>query len=209
MLTHACLDESTLSHVSGKISEILPKDEYHLRLAFCVPGILHIERKISQLSPNDALESFKVNTLGPLLQMKHFSEFLPRKASNIPLLDAKEGLPPESSVFAVMSARVGSITDNKAGGWYSYRASKAGVTQVAKTFDMELQSRSDEKAMCVALHPGTVRTDFTEGLRGTYEKMGKVISREESAEALLNVVNRLGKNQRGRFYDWKGEEIPP
>ena len=108
-----------------------------------------------------------------------------------------------------MSARVGSITDNKAGGWYSYRASKAAVTQLARTFDRELQAAAAEKAVCVALHPGTVRTDFTEGLRDAYEKQGKVISPEESAEALIGVANELTDGQRGRFWDWKGKEIPP
>lgn len=108
-----------------------------------------------------------------------------------------------------MSARVGSITDNKAGGWYSYRASKAAVTQLAKTFDRELEMTAAEKAMCVALHPGTVRTDFTEGLREAYEKQGRVITVHESAVALVRVATGLFMEQRGRFYDWKGMEIPP
>ena len=177
----------------------------------CVPGVLYPEKSITRVNYDKAHESFRINTLGPLLQMKHFHQFLPRKRTKMQASDDDPELKglPSNSIFAVMSARVGSITDNKLGGWYSYRASKAGLTQLAKTFDTELQLTAGENAMCVALHPGTVRTDFTEGLRDSYEKHGKVIDPAESAEALLNVVNRLSRDQRGRFFDWKGEEIPP
>ena len=123
--------------------------------------------------------------------------------------DLLEGLPPQHCVFSVMSARVGSTTDNRAGGWYTYRATKAGVTSIAKTFDMELQMRSGAKAICVALHPGTVKTDFSRNHRAEYERLGKTISAGESAQALVSVVNGLKKTQRGRFFDWQGEEIPP
>ena len=206
------LDEKSLIDTSKALSELFPTKTYHLRLAFCIPGVLQPEKKVSQVSYDAALETFRINVLGPLLQMKHFAQFLPRRSTQISTSEADSqahGLPPQASVFTVMSARVGSITDNKAGGWYSYRASKAAVTQLAKTFDRELQMAAGEKAMCVALHPGTVRTDFTEGLREAYEKQGKVISVGESAEALVKVVNGLSQERRGRFWDWKGEEIAP
>ena len=144
--------------------------------------------------------------------MKHFSKFLPRQSTSIPTSDDEhqlEGLPPRHCVFSVMSARVGSTTDNRAGGWYTYRASKAGVTSIAKTFDFELQMRSGSKAICVALHPGTVKTDFSKHHRAEYERLGKTISAVESAQALVSVVNGLTKKQRGRFFDWQGEEIAP
>lgn len=144
-----------------------------------------------------------------MLLIKHFSPFLPRKSTTFPAEDESlVGLPKKSAVFALMSARVGSIADNRAGGWYSYRSSKAGVTQLARTLDIHLKASAGDKAMAIALHPGTVRTDFTEGLREAYEKAGKVITAEASAKALITNIEDMSIDQRGRFWDWKGEEIP-
>ena len=208
-------EEQSLKVAHNHLRDIFPTSSHHLHLAFCVPGILHPEKKIDLVDAQKALDTFRVNTLGPLLQIKWLSRFLPRHNATLFGDDGASvsafsgGLNPKCAVFALMSARVGSITDNRAGGWYSYRASKAGVTQLAKTFDSGLQITAKDKAMCLALHPGTVRTDFTEGLREGYEKAGKVIDAEESAERLINVVNQMGLEGRGRFWDWKGEEVPP
>jgi NAD(P)-dependent dehydrogenase (short-subunit alcohol dehydrogenase family) len=108
-----------------------------------------------------------------------------------------------------MSARVGSTSDNALGGWYSYRASKAGVNSLTKTFDLWLRNVAREKAMAVALHPGTVKTglskDFWAGV-----KKEKLFTPEFAAEKLVCVVKGLGvKEGRGRCWDWKGEEILP
>ena len=194
------------------MNHLFPSDTHHLRLAFCIPGILHVEKNISQITTTEAAEQFRINVIGPLLQMKHFSSFLPRQSTRMTNSDDDhqlQGLPSEHSVFAVMSARVGSTTDNRSGGWYSYRASKAGVTSIARTFDKELQMTRGNKAMCVALHPGTVKTDFSKEYRSQYEKRGATISPAESAEALVNVVNKLTKRERGLFFDWLGNEVPP
>lgn len=109
-----------------------------------------------------------------------------------------------------MSARVGSISDNSLGGWYSYRASKAALNQATKTFDVYLRQKGG-RAMCVGMHPGTVRTglgggEFWEGVR----RQGKVLLETgEAAERVVGVVRRLSGEQGGRCWDWKGEEIPP
>ena len=137
--------------------------------------------------------------------MKHFSPFLPKKATDID--SSLDGLPP-SAVFAMMSARVGSITDNSAGGWYSYRSSKAAVNQIAKSLDIYLRNSSGEKAMAVSLHPGTVKTSLSEGFWESTPK-DKLFTAEYSAERLIEVVKGLGQEDRGKFWDWEGKEIPP
>ena len=107
-----------------------------------------------------------------------------------------------------MSARVGSISDNKLGGWYSYRASKAAVNSIAKSVDIYLQQRCGEKGMCMSLHPGTVKTGLSEDFWGSTPKE-KLFSVEFSAEKLVNVVNTVGLGGRGKCWDWEGKEIPP
>lgn len=165
--------------------------------------------------------TFQTNTIGPMLMLKHFSPFLPKENDKFskPVLANKkvnavqnddrvfEGLP-SISTTAVMSARVGSITDNRLGGWYSYRASKAAVNQVVKTFDNYLQVRSGEKAMAITLHPGTVKTGLSKEFWGNVEKE-KLFERDFAAERLIDVVKGLGVDGRGKCWDWAGKEVPP
>lgn len=107
-----------------------------------------------------------------------------------------------------MSARVGSVTDNARGGWYSYRASKAAVNQLAKTLDIHLRHAAGDKAMCVALHPGTVKTALSEEFWASTPG-DKLFAPEFAAERLCEVVNGLDLQARGRCWDWDGKEIPP
>jgi NAD(P)-dependent dehydrogenase (short-subunit alcohol dehydrogenase family) len=107
-----------------------------------------------------------------------------------------------------MSARVGSTSDNRLGGWYGYRASKAGVNSLTKTFDLYLKQRAGEKAMAVALHPGTVKTGLSKEFWGGVGE-GKLFEKEWVAERLVGVLNGLAVEGRGRCWDWKGEEILP
>jgi NAD(P)-dependent dehydrogenase (short-subunit alcohol dehydrogenase family) len=187
-----------------------------LRLGLTVPGTLHVEKSPSQIDSANALDSFKVNSLGPLLLMKHLSNFMPSKsAPAFPKANSTAAggsyAPlelPSHAIYAMMAARVGSISDNSSGGWYSYRASKSAVFQLAKTFDLYLQTKSAQRAMAVALHPGTVRTDFTKAFWSGREMLDPV----DSAERLLQVLVGLSaetKGGRGRCWDWKGEEVLP
>ncbi|KAF2859156.1 hypothetical protein K470DRAFT_259171 [Piedraia hortae CBS 480.64] len=107
-----------------------------------------------------------------------------------------------------MSARVGSISDNRIGGWYSYRSSKAALNQITKTFDLHLKTVAGDRAVAVAMHPGTVKTGLSEGFWGNVAE-DKLFEPEFAAEKLMNVINRLKVEQRGRCWDWKGEEILP
>ncbi len=179
------------------------KDSY-LRLGLAIPGILHPERSPAQIDYQRALDTFRVNALGPLLLMKHFCPFLPKKTTEV---SAEHGLP-ENAVFAMMSARVGSITDNRAGGWFSYRSSKSAVNQITKSLDIYLRSTAGTKAMALALHPGTVKTALSrEFWDGTPD--GKLFSPQFSAEQLLDVIQKVGVEGRGKCWDWAGKEIPP
>jgi NAD(P)-dependent dehydrogenase (short-subunit alcohol dehydrogenase family) len=207
-------DESSISELASRLRE--QYKDIPLRLALTIPGILRVEKSPSQVNYEDALESFKTNALGPLLLMKHLNTFLPTKSAQPFSTDSSSpssGNPPfklpSHAIYAMMAARVGSISDNALGGWYSYRASKSAVFQLAKTFDLYLRTRSGDKALAVALHPGTVRTDFT---RDYWESSKHVLDPDDAAVKLLQVLCGMPpgiKDGRGRCWDWKGEEILP
>lgn len=197
--------------MASQVRETYP--DTPLRLAITVPGILNVEKSPSQIDAEKALESFRVNALGPMLLMKHLSPLLPTKASSsFPTspdkLKETDLQLPSHAIYAMMAARVGSISDNGTGGWYSYRASKAAVFQLTKTFDLYLRTRCKEKAMAVAMHPGTVQTEFTKD----YWSGREMLQPEESAARLLQVLCAMGpgtNDGRGRCWDWKGEEVLP
>lgn len=198
------VDESTISDAASKCNELFPTKDNYLHLSFVVPGLLFPEKSPRQIDYEDALLTFKTNTLGPMMMLKHFSSFLPRKSTKL----AESTELPQSAVWATMSARVGSITDNSLGGWYSYRASKAGVNQMTKTFDNYLRTAAGDKAMAVSLHPGTVKTNLSKDFWSNV-KDEKLFTVEFAAEKLIEVVKSRTMEQRGKCWDWKGEEVPP
>lgn len=110
------------------------------------------------------------------------------------------------SVFASISARVGSIEDNRLDGWYSYRASKAALNMLLKTFSIELK-RLAPSAICVGLHPGTVDTALSKPFQGNVAP-GKLFSRAKSAGHLLQVINGLTPADSGAVFAWDGSRIP-
>jgi len=107
-----------------------------------------------------------------------------------------------------MAARVGSTSDNSLGGWYSYRASKAGVYSISKTLDLYLKTRSGENAMAIAYHPGTVKTELSREFWGSVGE-GNLLSPQLAVEKMLGVALGVGLKGRGKCWDWKGEEIKP
>lgn len=193
----------------------------HLHLAFAIPGILlDPEKHYSNIDAEDALRTFRVNTIGPMLLVKHFGKFLPKKSTQSrdefggSNEDVYKGLNPDLAIWANMSARVGSISDNELGGWYSYRASKAAVNQVVRTFDNSLRIQSGDKAMAVGLHPGTVKTDLSKEFWSS-TRPEKLFEPDWIAERLVGLLTtgldgkgiRIGA--RGRCWDWDGKEISP
>lgn len=134
-----------------------------------------------------------------MLVMKHFHPFLIPDKKSTPE-------PQHPSVWVNMSARVGSIGDNVSGGWYSYRASKAGLNAATKSFDLFLQQRCGAAAMAVSMHPGTVRTGLSKEFWDHVPKE-KLFEPEDAAGKVVGVVQAMRKEQRGKFWDWKGENI--
>jgi NAD(P)-dependent dehydrogenase (short-subunit alcohol dehydrogenase family) len=165
-----------------------------LRLVIDATGFLHgegfmPEKSLRQLDPAHMAHGFAINAIGPALLMKHF---LPRLART------------ERAVFATLSARVGGITDNRLGGWYTYRAAKAALNQLVRTASIEL-ARTHPRAICVALHPGTVATP----LSAPFAKTGlDVATPAVAAERLLTVIDALTPDETGLLIDQRGEEIP-
>ncbi|OTB11011.1 hypothetical protein K445DRAFT_340710 [Daldinia sp. EC12] len=211
-------DESTLQSASTQASKLFPPETHHLRLAFALSGVLYPEKSPQAIDYAHALHTFQINTLGPLLLMKWFGTFLPRKSvtmSSEPLFhdpsNPNPGLShsPGHATWLTASARVGSTTDNKLGGWYTYRASKAAVNSLTKTFDQHLRVRCSDAAGAIAYHPGTVRTGLTQEYwdRVPAEQL---FSPEYAVERMLDVVRtRNIKEDRGRCWDHRGEEILP
>jgi NAD(P)-dependent dehydrogenase (short-subunit alcohol dehydrogenase family) len=133
--------------------------------------------------------------VGPLLVFKHFSPMLTttRKEDRV-----------SPSVLATITARVGSIEDNHLGGWISYRASKAAHNQILRTASIELGRRG---VTCVALHPGTVNTDLSVPFQKNVPD-GKLFAVDDAATMLLDVIDSVGPEDNGSFFDYKRERIP-
>ena len=155
-------------------------------------GVLHSkdwmpEKRLADLSSEQLIELMKINAIGPALTIQHFSK----------LLD------PKRSVMATLSAKVGSIEDNRLGGWYSYRASKAALNMLIKTAAIEL-ARTKPNAGFIALHPGTVNSRLSQPFGG--EKIGRPAL--DAAADMLKVIQNLGIKDSGCFFSYSGEKIP-
>ena len=166
-------------------------------LVIVATGYLHAsgqgpEKDWRRIGPDEMAKNFALNAIGPALVAKHF----------LPLLSDSG-----RAGFAALSARVGSISDNRLGGWYSYRASKAALNQLIRTFAVEL-ARKKPEAFCIGLHPGTVDTALSEPFQRNVPK-DKLFAAERSADALLSVLARCDRNSSGRIFAWDGEEIAP
>jgi NAD(P)-dependent dehydrogenase (short-subunit alcohol dehydrogenase family) len=110
------------------------------------------------------------------------------------------------SVFAVLSARVGSITDNRLGGWHSYRASKAALNMLVRNFAIELTARNPQ-AIAIAIHPGTVDTSLSKPFQRSLPD-GCLFQPDQSATQILSVIDKLSAADSGSLFAWNGEQIP-
>jgi NAD(P)-dependent dehydrogenase (short-subunit alcohol dehydrogenase family) len=158
-------------------------------------GLLHDggrgpEKAIHDLDPAWLAQQFAINTIGPALVAKHFLPIMPRTGR---------------SVFAVLSARVGSISDNRLGGWYGYRASKAALNQLVRTLAVEDKRRND-RGIVVALHPGTVDTKLSQPFQ---QKGRDLFKPDRAAVQLLDVIDGLKPQDSGKLFGWDGVEIAP
>jgi NAD(P)-dependent dehydrogenase (short-subunit alcohol dehydrogenase family) len=192
-------DEASVRAAAALLQAQLLADGRTLRRVWVATGVLHgqtpdggamaPERSWRDIRPEALLRQFEVNALGPMLLLKHLLPLLPKRAP---------------SWVACLSARVGSVGDNRLGGWYSYRASKAALNQLVHTAAIEL-ARSHPQACCVALHPGTVDT----GLSQPFAKTGlQVRPPAVAAQELLAVLDALTPAHSGGFFDHHGEPVP-
>lgn len=183
-------DEATIERAAAEIGQL----GLDPRLMIDATGALAAggcttEKSWNQIEPATMLRAFAINAIGPALLVKHMLPLMPRSGR---------------SVFATLSARVGSIGDNRSGGWYSYRASKAALNQLVRTAAIELRRKRPD-ALCVALHPGTVDTPLTAAFRKTGLD---VQSPDTASRRLLAVIEGLTPSDSGGFFDHLGASVP-
>ena len=187
-------DESSIESAAAQVSQATAHSGAALRLVLDATGFLHgngfePEKSWRQLDADHMAHAFAVNAIGPALLMKHLLPLLPRSGR---------------AVFASLSAKVGSIGDNRLGGWYSYRASKAALNQLVHTAAIEL-ARRQPGAICVVLHPGTVATRLSQ----PFSKSGlEVQTPEQCAGRLLATIDGLSASDSGGFFNHRGEALP-
>jgi len=178
------------------LADELNRSEYSPNVVLNCTGILHTEgwgpeRSWRHFNIDTMRQVFDINTFGVALLAKHLIPLLPRRTR---------------SVFASFSARVGSISDNRLGGWYSYRASKAAQNMVIKGLSIEAKMRWPE-LICVALHPGTVRSNLSAPFTARVPEE-KLFSPTQSCSHLQAVITDLTPTDSGNFYAWDGSPIP-
>jgi len=187
-------DESSIASASERVGQ----SNITLDLLVNCSGLLHDadrelapEKRLAEVGSESLLRSFAVNAIGPLLVAKHFEGLFNRAGK---------------AVFASISARVGSIGDNRLGGWYAYRGSKAALNMFTRTLAIEW-ARSRKNLICVSLHPGTTDTDLSRPYQANVPP-GKLFSPERTVGQLLAVLDSVTADSTGRFLAWDGSEIP-
>jgi len=174
-----------------------------LHLVITATGILHDgaelqpEKSWRDLDADRLAHVLRINVIGPSLVARHTLDRLARGSRDAP----------DKAVWAALSARVGSITDNRLGGWHGYRASKAALNQMIRTLSVEL-ARKAPGAACIGLHPGTVDTGLSKPFQRNVPD-GKLFTAEYSAGKLLGVIDTIGPADTGQVFDWAGERIDP
>ena len=176
-----------------KIFKLSESIEGSFNLIINATGVLQTteegpEKTINVVKQKSMIDMMTINAIGPALLLKNFSKKLDKT---------------KFSVFVNLSARVGSITDNSLGGWISYRSSKAALNQIIKTSSIEI-NRRNKNAICVGIHPGTVKTRFTEKFQNTTE----TISPDESVKMMMKVVENLSVDDNGYCFAYDGKVIP-
>lgn len=179
-------DPASVDRHLGRIDG--PFDLIFVAVGILAPPGTTPEKAVCAINAGNMAQVMAVNAIGPALILSHVPRLLPKD---------------RRSVVAVLSARVGSIGDNRIGGWHSYRASKAALNQIVHGAAIEL-GRSHRESICVALHPGTVETPFTANYAGRH----KTVPAQEAAANLLAVLGGLTPEHSGGFHDYAGKVIP-
>jgi NAD(P)-dependent dehydrogenase (short-subunit alcohol dehydrogenase family) len=192
---HIRLDYDSESSIRRSADTISNDEE--IDMVFVATGILHNEtimpeKSFSEINAEKFLTVFTANMIFPALIAKHF----------LPLLNTKT-----PSIFAALSARVGSISDNHLGGWYAYRCSKAALNMFIKSASIE-QSRKNKKSIVIGLHPGSVDSNLSNPFKNNIPK-DKLFSPSYCAEKLLEVLATIQNKQSGKIYAWDGKEVLP
>ena len=161
-----------------------------MRVDFCMIPIQSQKKKLEDISRSNLLKSFNINAVGPLLMARHFNRLFDRN---------------RKSIIVNISAKVGSISDNHLGGWYSYRAAKAALNMSTVNTSIELR-RKLPKHICIALHPGTTDTRLSKPFQRRVPSR-QLSTPEQTAERLWEVIAKLDYNDSGKFFSWDGSEI--
>ena len=185
-------DEASIAAAAATIADMVP----HLDRVICTAGMLQQgdirpEKRIADIKQGNLLHLYQVNALGPVLLARELW----------PLLKGDHRLH-----YAAISARVGSISDNRLGGWYAYRASKAALNQLMRTLSIEL-ARANPNACVATLHPGTVDTDLSQPFQGNVPA-DRLFTASHSASCLWQVLDRLGPKDTGLLHAYDGSVIP-
>lgn len=179
-------DEASVARVLGALEGTF--DLIFVASGALVSTIDQPEKSLRAFTAEEQVAQMQINAIGPMLVLKHGLRLVPRD---------------RRSVFAALSARVGSIGDNGLGGWHSYRASKAALNQLLRGASIEM-GRTHKQAIVAALHPGTVATPFTEAFAASHDR----VSPEQAAKNLLDVTDGLCPEHSGGFFDYAGKSIP-
>jgi len=184
-------DESSIADCA-LLAAAMPLDLVIIATGILHDGELMPEKSLRELSIKKFQRLFEINTITPALLSKHF---LPRLSKE------------NRSVFAALSARVGSISDNQLGGWYAYRASKAALNMIIKNAAIEI-GRCNKQAIIVSLHPGTVDSNLSKPFQRNVAN-DKLFTPTYAARRLLEVLDSLSPEQSGKCFAWDGQEVKP
>ena len=184
-------DEENISRLASTLERTGKFDLIIIASGFLHNQDIKPEKTMRSMSLGNFQANFAINTFGPALTAKHF---LPLMRKN------------QKTVFATLSARVGSISDNRLGGWYAYRASKAALNMITKSLAIE-NGRRNKDCIIIGLHPGTVDTDLSKPFQNNVPKE-KLFSAKDSAQKLISVINQVTSDDSGFLLDWAGLKIP-
>ena len=183
-------DERSISSASNFCKENGPFDLILVATGILSDETISPEKSLRHFNKESISKIFSINTFGPALIAKYF----------VPLL--KKDSP---SFFGFLSARVGSISDNRIGGWYSYRASKAALNMIIKSVSIEV-ARNNPQSIIAGLHPGTVDSKLSKPFQGNVSE-GKLFTPDYSVLKMVEVISNLKPENSGNCFAWDGEEI--